>query len=73
MDNMTNHFMTVNEVAQLLRVAEKTVRKYIFERSIPWFKIGGHVRFDQQKILDWIQEREMPTYAEIKSGSRRRR
>lgn len=70
MDNMTIRFMTVNEVAKLLSVAEKTIRKYVWERSIPYFKIGGHVRFDQQKILEWIQEREMPTYAEIRKGNR---
>lgn len=53
-------FLTVEEVAALLNVAEKTVRKYIYERSIPYYKIGGHVRFNQQKILDWIEMREMP-------------
>lgn len=73
MNNTTNSFMTVNEVAQLLNVAEKTIRKYVFERSIPYFKIGGHVRFDQQKIIEWIKEREVPTYNEIKNGNRGRK
>lgn len=69
MDNMTMSFMTVNEVAQLLNVAQKTIRKYVFERSIPYFKIGGHVRFDQQKIIEWIEEREVPTYNKIRNGN----
>jgi len=69
MNNTTNSFMTVNEVAQLLNVAQKTIRKYVFERSIPYFKIGGHVRFDQQKIIEWIEEREVPTYNKIRNGN----
>lgn len=55
-------FLNVEEVAELLNVAEKTVRKYVYERTIPYYKIGGHVRFNEQKILDWIAEKEMPVY-----------
>ncbi len=57
-------FLTVEEVAALLNVAEKTVRKYVYERTIPYYKIGGHVRFNEQKLLDWIAEKEMPAYAQ---------
>ncbi len=73
MDNLTNHFLTVSEVAQLLNVAEKTVRKYVWERTIPYVKIGGNVRFSQQKIQEWISEREVPTYAQIQYGRNRRK
>lgn len=64
---MTTHstlksFLTVEEVAELLNVADKTVRKYVWERSIPYSKIGGHVRFNEQKLLDWIAEKAMPAY-----------
>jgi len=55
-------FLNVEEVAVLLNVAEKTVRKYVYERTIPYYKIGGHVRFNEQKLLDWIAEKEMPVY-----------
>ena len=73
---MTTHstlksFLTVEEVAELLNVAEKTVRKYVWERSIPYYKIGGHVRFNEQKLLDWIAEKEMPAYNQ--RGRKRRK
>jgi excisionase family DNA binding protein len=73
---MTTHstlksFLTVEEVAELLNVAEKTVRKYVWERSIPYYKIGGHVLFNEQKLLDWIAEKEMPAYNQ--RGRKRRK
>ncbi len=66
-------FLTVNQVAVMLGIAEKTVRKYIWLRSIPYVKIGGHVRFDQDKILAWLEEREVPTLAEIRTNKNERR
>ena len=65
-------FLTVAEVANLLNVAEKTIRKYVWLRTIPYFKIGGHVRFDKKKIWAWLEEREVPTYDELGNRKSRR-
>jgi excisionase family DNA binding protein len=62
-------FLSVREVAEILNVAEKTVRKYVWQRTIPYLKIGGHVRFDPKKIEQWIEEKEVPTFDQI--GRRR--
>ena len=53
----------------MLGISEKTVRKYVWQRTIPYFKIGGHVRFDPAKIEKWIEEKEVPTFDQI--GRRR--
>ncbi len=58
-------FLNIKEVAAILGIAEKTVRKYVWQRTIPYFKIGGHVRFDSDKIINWLEEREVPTYDEL--------
>jgi excisionase family DNA binding protein len=68
MGKETKQFMTVNDVAQLLNVAEKTVRKYVWQKTIPYLKIGGHVRFDIDKIHAWLEQREVPTLDEIRYG-----
>ena len=66
-------FLNVKEVADLLSIAEKTVRKYVWLKTIPYTKIGGHVRFDQEKILAWLEEREVQTLDDIRYGNLNRR
>lgn len=61
-------FLNVKEVAELLCIAEKTVRKYVWLRTIPYYKIGGHIRFDQDKIMEWVEARKVLTYEEIRYG-----
>jgi len=62
--------MTVKEVAELLKIAEKTVRKYLWQKQIPYLKIGGHVRFEKTQILAWISEKQVPTIEEIQFGQK---
>lgn len=64
--------LTIKEVAVILGIAEKTVRKYVWEKTIPYCKINGHVRFDQERLFSWIEERQVPTIEEIQYGSSRR-
>jgi excisionase family DNA binding protein len=56
-----------------LSISEKTVRKYVWQKTIPYLKIGGHVRFDIGKIHAWLEQREVPTLDEIRYGSWDRR
>ncbi len=57
--------LTVKEVAVILNIAEKTVRKYVWEKTIPYSKINGHIRFEQERLAAWIKERQIPTIQEI--------
>jgi len=50
--------LTLEEVAALLRVHEKTVRRWLRCRRIPCVRIGSRVRFDQRDILRWITARK---------------
>lgn len=46
--------LTVPEVAERLGVGERMVRRLIFEKRIPYHKIGdgraGHVRIDERDV-----------------------
>lgn len=61
-------FLTVKEVANLLGIAEKTVRKYVWLKTIPYAKINGHVRFNQERLEAWLAQRDVPTIEEIQFG-----
>lgn len=49
--------LTIPEVADLLRVAEKTVYALAQKGEIPAFKVGGQWRFSRGAIQVWIEER----------------
>lgn len=54
---MTNDpILTIAEVAELLKVAEKTVYSLAQRREIPAFKVGGQWRFSKVALDSWIEQ-----------------
>lgn len=48
--------LTIKEVAEYLRLVEKTVYRLASERKIPAFKVGGSWRFKKAEIDKWIEQ-----------------
>jgi excisionase family DNA binding protein len=47
--------LTVEEVAELLNVPPAYVRRrLVFEKRIPYVKVGRHVRIDERDLEDFI-------------------
>ena len=53
---MSDEILTVQEVATLLKVADKTVYTMAQKGEIPAFKVRGQWRFRRADIDAWIQE-----------------
>ena len=53
---MADEILTVGEVAQLLKVAEKTVYTMAQGAELPGFKVRGQWRFRRRDIDEWIAE-----------------
>ncbi len=47
--------LTVSDVANLLKVAEKTVYGLVQKGDLPGFKVGGQWRFSRTAIDSWIE------------------
>jgi excisionase family DNA binding protein len=47
------NYMTIEEVAELLKVARSTVYKFK-GMGLPFIKIGKTVRFEKDDVLNWI-------------------
>jgi excisionase family DNA binding protein len=47
------HYLTVPEVAELLRLSEKTVYRLAQQGELPGFKAGGSWRFRREDIDAW--------------------
>ncbi|MAS87174.1 MAG: DNA-binding protein [Micavibrio sp.] len=45
--------MTIREVAEYLRLTEKTTYRFALEGKIPGFKVGAAWRFRREDIVDW--------------------
>jgi excisionase family DNA binding protein len=45
-----SEILTVNEVASYLKVSPTTVRKLAKAGKLPYFKIGGSVRFSRRQL-----------------------
>ena len=50
--------MTITDLAETMKVKEKTIRKYVLENTIPYIKVGANVRFRPSEIENWIEGRK---------------
>lgn len=59
---MNEDILTVREVADLLKINEKTVYRLASEGRVPGFKVGGSWRFRSGDLDSWIA-------AEVRKGA----
>lgn len=57
--------MTLEEVAEYLRVTKKTVYRLLEKRRIPSIKVGHQYRFDKKMIDDWLRKNTTGILANI--------
>lgn len=56
MTEKLNDLYTVKELSQWLRLSKSQVYTLVAEKKIPYFKIGGKLLFDKEKIKNWLEE-----------------
>src|SRR5947209_7663671 len=52
---MLEDVLTIREVADILKINEKTVYKLAAASKIPGMKVGGSWRFDRPTIAAWLK------------------
>jgi len=57
---MPDDFLTVNEVAELLKVSDKTVRRLATRGELPSFRVGAQLRFRRADIEAWVDAQQAP-------------
>ncbi|MCK5892854.1 MAG: helix-turn-helix domain-containing protein [Endozoicomonadaceae bacterium] len=55
---MSDEILTIKEVAEYLKLAEKTAYRLAAEGKLPSFKVGGSWRFKQEDLAAWIEEQK---------------
>jgi len=54
---MDEEILTVKDLANFLKVDEKTIYRLIQDKEIPCFKIRGQWRFKKSIIVEWIDNK----------------
>ena len=57
--------LSVRDTAQLLRVSEKTIYRWIKQQSIPAYRVQDQYRFNRAEILEWATSRRLTVSSEI--------
>lgn len=55
----SDDFLTVQEVAEKLKLSELTIYKYIKEGSLSAVEFGGHYRVASPSLLDFINNHKV--------------
>ena len=56
---MNKQLVGIKELAQYLNTSVAFVRKLVLTQQVPYFKIGGSVKFDLIEINQWIDEQKV--------------
>ena len=51
---MPENYLTLKDVAELLKLSEKTIYRLAQQGEIPAFKVGGSWRFRASDIQQWV-------------------
>ena len=57
--SVSDDLLTVNEVAEKLKISPHTVRYWVQERKVPFMKIGKRLRFDPQELAQWLETKRV--------------
>ncbi|NBQ84938.1 MAG: DNA-binding protein [Methylophilaceae bacterium] len=55
---MDTDIMTIREVAEYLKLTEKTAYRLVSEGLLPGFKVGGSWRFKRKDLEKWIDHQK---------------
>ena len=55
---MATTVLTLEEVAQFLRIHPSTVYRLLRKQTIPAFKVGSDWRFNQESVENWVKKLE---------------
>ena len=50
--------LTVQDLKEFLNISEATIYKWKRERGLPHIKIGRTLRFNKDRILEWLEQHE---------------
>jgi excisionase family DNA binding protein len=56
--NSTTGLMNVTKTAHYLGISVYTLYSWVFQKRIPFVKLGRKLMFDPKDIIDWVNEQK---------------
>jgi len=57
-----DEIMNIRELSNFINCSVSTLRKLIYEKSIPFFKVRSKYLFRKSSILAWLKNKELYTF-----------
>lgn len=54
-----NETFNIKEISEYLKCSSSLIRKYVRNKSIPYFRVGNRLFFRKETIDLWIQNQEL--------------
>ncbi len=54
--NTITKLMTPGELSELLSVSKTTINRLVGKRIIPFYKVGGSLRFERSEIMEYLKD-----------------
>lgn len=58
--NQSSPLLTIEEMAQELRVSTNTIYYWVHRKEIPYLKIGRHLRFNHDAVIGFFEHQTGP-------------
>jgi excisionase family DNA binding protein len=58
-DSSEGEILTIKQVAEYLKVTDRTIYRLAAAKKIPAFKVGGTWRFSRSDIESWIKQQSV--------------
>jgi excisionase family DNA binding protein len=52
-----NEYLTTKDLTEKLKVTRETIHQWR-KQGLPFFKVGGSIRFDPEKVNEWITQKK---------------
>jgi excisionase family DNA binding protein len=62
-------YFTIEGIAKYLNYAEKTIRKWVLNKEIPYIKIHQSIRFRLSEIEVWLEKNRVRTVNDTKMSA----
>lgn len=69
----TEPLLTPDKLAEYLGVSKTTVYRLIEKRAMPFYKIGGALRFKQEEVIEYVKNSRVESADEIYEHTKTRR
>ncbi|MBN1902339.1 helix-turn-helix domain-containing protein [Candidatus Sumerlaeota bacterium] len=50
-----NEFLTIDELADMLKISTRTIRRILKRGDLPAMRIGRQLRFNREAVNEWLK------------------